>query len=100
MMMVVMSRLLRTAALAGVAYGLWVWLKSLLDEPPHPLGQDDPPTPAPKQKQKSEPSSGASSNGGGAATKAELYERAQELDIEGRSKMSKAELERAIRDAG
>ena len=92
-----MSRLLRTAALAGVAYGLWVWLKSLLDEPPHPIGQDDPPAPSPKQT--SGGSSSASSNGGG-ATKAELYERAQELDIEGRSKMSKAELERAIRDAG
>jgi hypothetical protein len=87
-----MARLLRTAALAGAAYGLWVWLKSLLDEPPHPIGQDDPPAPSPKQS--------ASSNGGGGATKAELYERAQELDIEGRSKMSKAQLERAIRDAG
>ena len=34
------------------------------------------------------------------ASKAELYERAQELGIKGRSKMSKAELEQAIRDAG
>jgi hypothetical protein len=33
-------------------------------------------------------------------TKAQLYERAKELGIEGRSKMSKQDLERAIRDAG
>lgn len=32
-------------------------------------------------------------------TKAELYERAQELDIDGRSSMSKAELVRALRSA-
>ncbi len=32
-------------------------------------------------------------------TKAELYERAQELDIEGRSKMTKDELVAALRDA-
>ena len=32
-------------------------------------------------------------------TKAELYERAQELDIEGRSQMSKDELITALRDA-
>jgi hypothetical protein len=32
-------------------------------------------------------------------TKTELYERAQELDIEGRSSMSKRELVRAIRSA-
>ena len=98
-----MSRLLRTAALAGIAYGLWVWLKGLLDEPPHPVGQE-PPTGATPQQSKAAParkseSKSASSNGG-ASTKAELYERAQKLDIEGRSKMSKAELERAIRDAG
>ena len=92
-----MPRLLRTLTLAGIAYGLWVWLRSMLDEPPHPIGQEAPkgseaPTPV-------ESKSPSSNGGGGAATKAELYERAQELDIEGRSKMSKAELERAIRDA-
>ena len=34
--------------------------------------------------------------GDGGPTKAELYERARELGIEGRSKMDKAELARAI----
>lgn len=32
-------------------------------------------------------------------TKAELYDKAQELDIEGRSKMDKDELEEAVEDA-
>ena len=67
------------------------------------MGQEGPTDATPQQSKpapaaKSE-SQSASSNGG-ASTKAELYERAQDLDIEGRSKMSKAELERAIRDAG
>ncbi len=41
-------------------------------------------------------------NGGsssGMPSKAELYERAKELGIEGRSKMSKQQLERAISEA-
>lgn len=36
------------------------------------------------------------STGDGEATKEELYERAQELGVEGRSKMSKRQLERAV----
>lgn len=36
---------------------------------------------------------------GDTPSKAELYERAQELDVPGRSKMDKAELEQAVRDA-
>jgi len=88
-----MARLLKTLTLAGIGYGLWVWLKGMLDEPPHPIEREAPTEPA-------KPAPSSASSNGGAATKAELYERAQELDIEGRSKMSKAELERAIRDAG
>ena len=45
-------------------------------------------------------SQGRASSNGGEPTKAELYERAQELGIEGRSKMSKRELQRAIEAAG
>lgn len=93
-----MSRLLKTLTFAGIAYGLWVWLRGVLDEPAQPVGQTESVKPAKPPK-----APAASSNGGAttkATTKAELYERAQELDIEGRSKMSKAELERAIRDAG
>ncbi len=48
-------------------------------------------------------SDGASSRGGSSPpyeewTKDELYERAQELDIEGRSEMTKDELIEALRD--
>jgi len=46
---------------------------------------------------------GRSSQGGGrssqGATKQELYEKAKQLDISGRSKMRKDELERAVRRA-
>ena len=48
----------------------------------------------------SAPAGTSSANGKAGATKAELYERAKRLGIEGRSKMSKQDLERAIRDAG
>ena len=41
-----------------------------------------------------------SSNGSGELSKEELYERAQELGIEGRSKMSKQELQRAVERHG
>jgi len=89
-----MSRLLKTLTFAGIGYGLWVWLRGVLDEPAQSVGQTESVKPAKPAK------APAASSNGGATTKAELYERAQELDIEGRSKMSKAELERAIRDAG
>jgi cation transport regulator ChaB len=39
---------------------------------------------------------GGSSRLSGSPTKAELYEQAKRLDIEGRSKMSKGELQRAV----
>jgi hypothetical protein len=38
--------------------------------------------------------------GNGAPTRDELYEVAKRLDIKGRSKMSKAELERAVSEHG
>ncbi|MFB4265201.1 hemerythrin domain-containing protein [Nonomuraea sp. GTA35] len=45
------------------------------------------------------PGSGSGSGSGGEATKAELYEQAQQADIPGRSQMGKEELARALRDA-
>lgn len=97
-----LRRLILIAALAaGAAY-----VKQLLEEQ-----QDEGlPTPAPGSDSVPSASSSASgstengSQGNGAgeageATKAELYEQAQRLGIEGRSKMSKAELERAVRAA-
>ena len=44
--------------------------------------------------------SARSTANGGEPTKAELYERAQQLGIEGRSRMSKAELQAAISRRG
>ena len=58
--------------------------------PTPPIGSDSAPNPAPKAD--------VGSNGG-EPTKAELYS-APELGIEGRSRMSKAELQRAISQAG
>ena len=40
---------------------------------------------------------GRTGSGGSGTTRAELYERAKRRDIPGRSRMSKAELERALR---
>jgi hypothetical protein len=48
----------------------------------------------------SSPAGASSANGEPGTTKAELYERAKQLGIEGRSKMSKQDLKRAIREAG
>lgn len=55
--------------------------------------------PEPSGKASEPPAAGGRPDPGDDATKAELYELAQELDIDGRSKMSKAELLRAIREA-
>jgi hypothetical protein len=88
------SRFLRRVALLAVLVGLGAWLKELLDraEPsPATLSEDRAGDAAEKR-----PAPAASN---GSKTKAELYDEAQRLGIEGRSKMSKAELERAIRDA-
>jgi hypothetical protein len=83
-----LRRLILLAALAaGAAY-----VKQLLDEQQAPAQT--------RQASPSASSNGSPTNGSGGATKAELYEQAQKLGIEGRSKMSKAELERAIRAAG
>ena len=41
-------------------------------------------------------SDGSSGGSGGETSKQELYDKAKELDIEGRSKMSKDELQRAV----
>lgn len=40
---------------------------------------------------------GGSRSSGGSQTKQELYEQAKRLDIDGRSKMSKRELQQAVR---
>jgi hypothetical protein len=95
-------RFLRRLTLIALLAGLFAWLRKVLSDeivartaespaPTPPAGSDPAPNPAPKAD--------VASNGG-EPTKAELYERAQELGIEGRSRMSKAELQRAISQAG
>jgi len=101
--------LIAVAAVAGAAF----LLKRLLEEQtaapestaPEATSEATPrPDPSssagPSDGDRTAASAGRGSDNGGEPTKAELYERAQELGIEGRSKMSKRELQRAIEAAG
>ena len=63
------------------------------DEPAYLLEQEDG---AQVLKSGSELSKAGSGDDGDERTKAELYEEAKEEDVEGRSKMSKAELKDAV----
>jgi hypothetical protein len=94
-----MRRLLKTALLGALAYGGYVYVKQLLDEEGAADTRETASAPKPSGS-KPAPAASSSSNGASAPSKADLYEKAQELDIKGRSKMSKSELQRAIRDAG
>jgi hypothetical protein len=96
-----MSRLLKLAFLGGIGYALWKLLSDGFPytprEPaPAPVSPTAPAPPADTKPAASSSNGGSSSS---APSKAELYERAKELGIEGRSKMSKQQLERAISDA-
>jgi hypothetical protein len=82
-----MKRFLRLALLAAVLAGLAAWLKELV------AGAEPPPQPQP------ESTAGSATGNGGAPTREQLYEEAQRLGIEGRSKMNKGELEAAVRAA-
>jgi DNA end-binding protein Ku len=85
-------------------------LKQSLEEddeaPPAPAAKAPAPSKVPKASETSKgpkraaPRGGRSSKGLEELTKAQLYERAQELEIEGRSAMTKPELVDAIRAAG
>jgi hypothetical protein len=101
-----MSRALRILTLAGVAYVLWEYLKETMGDkgPNRPAGPVasgplSPPQAGTGPAAPAENEAGAEDSAGEGPTKAELYERATELGIKGRSSMSKAELERAIRAA-
>ena len=79
-----MARLFKLGILAAAGYALW---RYLTDQGADEVQPADVRTPR------------GSSNGGesaGSPSKAELYERAKELGVEGRSKMTKQQLERAI----
>lgn len=101
-----MTRFLRRLTLLALLAGLFAWLRKVLSEevleraaesppPTPPVGSDPAPEPAPQ----ADPARSDAGNGV-EPTKAELYERAQQLGIEGRSRMSKAELRAAISRQG
>jgi DNA end-binding protein Ku len=111
-------RLFRLTLLAGLGYAAWEYFKRAqaaeapstqqsapMSAPSKPAAAAKPqpgPKSAPKPPAGAEAGSeeGSETSNDDDASKAELYEKATELGIEGRSKMSKAELERAIRDVG
>jgi len=91
-------RFLRRLIVLGALAAGALYLRQLLDEQSEDTQTQ--PVASGSQASPSASSNGSPSNGAAGATKAELYEEAQRLGIEGRSKMTKAELERAIRAAG
>ena len=81
--------------------GLFAWLRKVLSEEVlERAAESPPPTPPVAADPAPKPDPARSTANGGEATKAELYERAQQLGIEGRSRMSKAELQAAISRKG
>lgn len=89
----------------GIALALMNYLADRADEKleaVNPFGGDDSPEPVAEPAEvgggSEKPESGAVSDTG-SMTKAELYEKATELGIKGRSKMTKAELAEAIERA-
>lgn len=99
---------LGTAALVGaigIALALMNYLADRADEKleaVNPFGGDDVPEPvteAAKVESGNPKTDSASATDTASMTKAELYEKATELDIKGRSKMTKAELASAIEKA-
>jgi DNA end-binding protein Ku len=70
--------------------GLWALLRELLERPAAVpgAGLDHPAPPATGRA--------GDGSGGGSLSKADLYRQAQELDVPGRSKMTKDELAAAV----
>jgi DNA end-binding protein Ku len=83
-------RLLQLAIVGVLIAAAWAVLRELLERPSAASATD---------QTGSAPSAGAHTGEGdgvGSASKADLYRRAQKLDIPGRSKMSKDELAAAV----
>lgn len=103
-----MTRLLRRLVVIAALGALAAWLKQVLDQAELPAQGTEAghfvaksPTKAPTPSRpagggptKAEPTKADPTESG--PTRAELYERAQQLGVKGRSKMSKAQLRRAI----
>lgn len=106
-----MRRMLRTLILATFAYAAWELIKRAMAErgrgpspapgaapsqTPSPPPAPGPAPEAPKGPEAERKAAAPAALNGARPSKADLYERAQQLGIKGRSKMSKAELERAV----
>ena len=88
------NRLLRLIVLGALAAGLWVLLRELLDADGETQGEPD--RAGAERHTPERPAQTGNGAGLAGATKAELYERAKQLEIEGRSKMTKDELAAAV----
>lgn len=100
------GRAVVVATVVAVAVVGWRFIESVLTEAEGELEREDfraesAGSPAPAAPAKSAAKSAAKSGSAvpTGATKAELYEIATKLNIKGRSKMSKAELAKAIKNA-
>ena len=95
------KRATKLILLGALAAGLWVLLRGLLESdrsssPASPETGEGAPAPAPPETGEGAPAPSGNGARVAGATKAELYERAKQLDVEGRSKMSKDELAEAV----
>jgi hypothetical protein len=88
-----MRRLFRLLLIGGLIAGAWALLRELLEQPP-PEPSASEPSAAPSESARA--GSGASGNSAATVSKAELYREAQQLGVEGRSKMTKEELAAAV----
>jgi DNA end-binding protein Ku len=83
-------RLLQLAIVGVLIAAAWALLRELLERPPG-VSATDQTDPGPSAEART-----GEGDGMGSASKADLYRRAQKLDIPGRSKMSKDELAAAV----
>jgi hypothetical protein len=91
-----MRRLVQLLLIGGLIAGAWALLRELLEQPPSEPSTREP---SPKRSESSAAESEVRNNGAADVSKAELYRQAQELDVEGRSKMTKDELAAAVAKA-
>jgi hypothetical protein len=85
-------RFVRLIVAAGLLAGLGLFLRDLLG------GRTEaaPGERSPERSEQAPHSGGPGGNGASGLTRRQLYEEAKRLGIEGRSQMSKSELERAL----
>jgi negative regulator of sigma E activity len=98
-----MRRIAQLVLAAGAVAALLVGLRKLFEGRPELLrSAAEPGEAGPQASASMAPPVDETRNGTASLTREELYEKAKRLDIEGRSKMNKRELERALaeREAG